>query len=172
MSFEALLFYVFAALALGSAIAMVGLVRHVVAGALSLAITMVSLAGIYVLLEAHLVAVVQILVYAGAILVLFLFVLLLLDVREDGFAALEPGRAVAKVGAVLAALGVGGLLAFGAFGSLPALAPLPAEAAGFGGYRALGLALYGEYVVPVEVTGLVLLAAIIGAVVLARRRID
>ena len=172
MSLELLLFYAFAFLAVFSAVAMVGFVRHVVAGAMSMVVTMISLAGIYVLMHAELIAVIQILVYAGAILVLFLFVVMLLDVREGGFPQAPEGQNVLKIIGVGGAVGVGVLLVVnisGEFAMAPFVAVLPE---GFGGHRALGLSLYTEYVVPVELVGLILLAAIVGAVILAKRRID
>ena len=172
MNFELGLFYAFAFLAVFSAVAMVAFVRHVVAGAMSLVVTMVSLAGIYVLMHAELIAAIQIIVYAGAILVLFLFVIMLLNLREGGFPAPPEGQNVLKI------IGVGGSVAVavllvvnisGDFTVAPFVAALPE---GFGGYRAVGLSLYTEYVVPVELVGLILLAAIVGAVILAKRSID
>jgi NADH-quinone oxidoreductase subunit J len=161
------LFYLFAAGAVASALGMVLNLRNTVAGALSLVVTMVCLAGIYLLLEAYLVAVIQIMVYGGAIVVLFLFVVMLLNLRSDAF---PPGRMrLAKLAAVLlvlAVLGQGlGLLTAG----LPAPGPVPE---GFGGYARLGVALYTDYVLLVEIASLLLLAAIVGALILAKRRID
>jgi NADH-quinone oxidoreductase subunit J len=166
MSAEIVLFYLFALAAVAGALGMVMNVRNTVAGALSLVVTMIALAGIYVLLHAHLIAVVQIMVYAGAIVVLFMFVVMLLNLREDAFA---PGRLrVFKWVGSAAALWM--LWRF-----LGALAPhLPAaqeRAEGFGGYRALGRVLFTDFVLPFEMTSLLLLAAIVGAVILAKRRI-
>ncbi len=169
MGVEGVLFYVFAVLAVASAIAMVGFVRNVVAGAMSLVVTMISLAGIYVLLEAHLVAVIQIMVYAGAILVLFLFVIMLLNLRDDDFSPLRPGQRLLKLLGIGAAIAIVAVVAQQLPGSLP---PAPDLPEGFGGYRDIGLVLYTDYVVIVEATGLLLLAAIVGAVILAKRKID
>jgi NADH-quinone oxidoreductase subunit J len=166
VSAEQVLFYLFAALALVSALGMLLNVRNTVAAAMCLVVTMVSLAGVYVLLHAHLVAVIQIMVYAGAIVVLFIFVVMLLNLRQDSF---RPGR---QRGWKL----VGGALSLwllAAFlgrlsGHLPEVKPLPAD---FGSYRHLGLALYTDWVLAFEMTSLLLLAAIIGAVILAKRRL-
>jgi NADH-quinone oxidoreductase subunit J len=160
------LFYLFAALAVLSALGVVANLRNTVAAAMSLVITMVSLAVIYVLLEAHLIAAIQIIVYAGAIVVLFLFVVMLLNLRSDDF---PPARQrLAKLGAAL--LGVFALAEFlRRSGSLPAAPPLPE---GFGGYRALGIALYTDYVLLVEMASLLLTAAIVGSLILAKRKID
>ncbi len=160
------LFYVFAFIAVAGALGMLLNTRNTVAAALSLVATMVSLGAIYVQLDAYFLGALQIMVYAGAILVLFLFVVMLLNLRQDAFGA--PGRLkplLATLGA--AVLGVGLLrLLPGAFG--PA-AELPA---GFGGYRAVGAELFTDYVLAFEVTSLLLLGAMIGAVILAKRKID
>jgi NADH-quinone oxidoreductase subunit J len=162
-----LLFYAFAVLSVLFALAMVLNVRNTVAAALSLVVTMVSLAGIYVLLDAYLVAAIQIIVYAGAIVVLFLFVVMLLNLRRDAF---SPGRQVllktcAGAVAVLVLVQLLRLLGVG----MPE-APAPPE--GFGGYQTLGVALYSDYVLLVEVVSLLLLAAIVGALILAKRKVE
>src|SRR5262245_50644864 len=168
MSVPAILFYAFAALAVASALGMVLNLRNTVAAAMSLVVTMISLAGIFVLLEAYLVAAIQIMVYGGAIVVLFLFVVMLLNLRADEFA---PGRQwPTKLAAGLVVLAVGAeLVNLLSRTQLPAPGELPP---GFGGYRVLGIALYTDYVLLVEVASLLLLAAIVGALVLAKRRID
>jgi NADH-quinone oxidoreductase subunit J len=167
MSVFAFLFYFLGALAVLSALGMVMNVRNTVAAALSLVVTMISLAAIYVLMEAHLVAAIQIMVYAGAIVVLFLFVVMLLNLREDAFA---PGRQwLVKSVAALVGLLVGAQLVRLLSSPLPAPPALPA---GFGGYRMLGISLYTDYVLLVEMASLVLLAAIVGALILAKRKVD
>jgi NADH-quinone oxidoreductase subunit J len=159
-------FYVFAFLAVLGAAGMVGNVRNPVAAAMSLVVTMVALAGIYVLLEAHLVAVFQIMVYGGAIVVLFLFVVMLLDVRSDEFAPTRQ-RMVKLLSAPVVVLLAATL--WRASRGFPEPPPVPA---GFGGHRAVGLALYTDYVLLVELASLILLAAIVGALILAKRKID
>jgi NADH-quinone oxidoreductase subunit J len=160
------LFYLFAVAAVISALAMVVSVRNTVASALWLVVTMVSLAVIYVLLEAHLVAAIQIMVYGGAIVVLFLFVVMLLNLRTDDF---PPGQQrLLKLAA--AALGVFALAEFlRGLGTLP---PFPELPEGFGGYREVGIALYTDYVLLVEMASLLLTAAIVGALILAKRKIN
>jgi len=167
VSFAAFLFYAFAALALLSSLGMVLNVKNTVAGAMWLVVTMISLAVLYVLLDAYLVAVLQIMVYAGAILVLFLFVVMLLNLRSDAFAA-PRSRATKFVGALV---GVGALASFLSLlpGALPRVVEVPAS---FGSYRDVGLTLYRSYVVAFEVASFLLLAAVVGAVVLAKRRLD
>ena len=85
MSAPAVFFYLFGAIAVVSALAMVLNVRNTVAAAMSLVVTMIALAATYVTLEAHLIAALQIMVYAGAIVVVFLFVVMLLNLRRDDF---------------------------------------------------------------------------------------
>lgn len=167
MTFAAAAFYAFAALAIVSALGMVLNFRNTVAGAMCLVVTMLSLAGVYVVLDAHFVAVLQIMVYAGAILVLFLFVVMLLNLRSDDFA--EPQSRGVKLAGV--ALGAWALLGFLALlpGALPEVQEIGAD---FGSYRQVGLALYRTYVVSFEVASFLLLAAIVGAVVLAKRRLS
>jgi NADH-quinone oxidoreductase subunit J len=160
------LFYAFAFLAVIGALGMVLNFRNTVAAAMSLVVTMVALAGIYVLMGAHLVAAFQIMVYGGAIVVLFLFVVMLLNIGTD---ELSPGRQhLVKLGSVLIALFM--LAQFlRALTGFPEAPPVPE---GFGGYRAIGIALYTDYVLLVEMASLVLLAAIVGALILAKRKVD
>jgi len=160
------LFYFFAFVAIAGALGMLLNTRNTVASALSLVVTMCSLGAIYVQLDAYLVGALQIMVYAGAILVLFLFVVMLLNLRHDAFGSAGKSKPVlATLGA--AALGAGFLsLLPGAFG------PAAELAAGFGGYRAVGAELFTDYVLAFEVTSLLLLGAMIGAVILAKRKID
>jgi NADH-quinone oxidoreductase subunit J len=160
------LFYVFAFVAIAGAVGMLLNTRNTVAGALSLVATMVALGAIYVQLDAYFIGVLQILIYAGAILVLFLFVVMLLNLRQDAFG--RTGRlkpTLAAAGAVALGVGLMKLLP----GAFPPAAELPA---GFGGYRAVGAELFTDYVLAFEVTSLLLLGAMIGAVILAKRKID
>lgn len=162
-----LLFYVFAALAVAGALGMVLNVRNTVAGALSLVVTMISLGGVYVLLEAYLIGVLQILVYAGAIVVLFLFVVMLLNLRHDEFTP-ERQRGLKVVASVLGVVVLASLLGLVSV----ELGPAAALPEGFGGYRAVGAQLFTDYVLVFEATSLLLLAAMVGAVILAKRKID
>jgi NADH-quinone oxidoreductase subunit J len=128
---------------------------------------MISLAVVYVTLEAHLVAVLQIMVYAGAIVVVFLFVVMLLNLRRDAFP--RSRQLLTKGAGVVLALGVAGAFLQLVPRSLPTVRDVPAD---FGSYATVGRALYRDYVLPFEVTSFLLLAAIVGAVVLAKRRLD
>ena len=166
MTAPVFLFYFFAVAAVLSALGMVLNVRNTVAAAMSLVVTMVALAVIYVLLDAFLVAAIQVMVYGGAIVVLFLFVVMLLNLRSDAFA---PARArLQKVAGALIGIALLAQIVRSTV-ELPEPPPLPP---GFGGYRQLGIALYTDYVLLVEVASLLLTAAIVGALILAKRRID
>ena len=162
-----ILFYVFGGLSTVSALAVVLNTRNTVASAMSLVVTMVSLGVVYVLLEAYLVAVLQIMVYGGAIVVLFLFVVMFLNLRRDAFPPLRIR--LSKVAGAVIAIAVLGELVRMVMGRFPEAPPAPAA---YGGYRALGIARYKDYVLLVEMTGLLLLAAIVGALILAKRKID
>jgi NADH-quinone oxidoreductase subunit J len=167
VSAPAVFFYLFAALAVVGALGMVLNLRNTVAAALSLVVSMISLAVVYVTLEAHLVAALQIMVYAGAIVVVFLFVVMLLNLRHDDFP--RPRQRFAKAAGAVLAVGIAGAFLQLVPKALPTVREIPE---GFGGYEAVGLALYREYVLPFEVASFLLLAAIVGAVVLAKRRLD
>jgi NADH-quinone oxidoreductase subunit J len=170
MTTQAILFYLFGALAVGSALGMVLNLRNTVASAMSLVLTMVSLGAIYVLLEAYLVAVVQIMVYGGAIVVLFLFVVMLLNLSTDEF---PPGGQRFMKLIVIVAAGVILAQAISGLTGGPATMVAPEAAPeGYGGYRQVGIALYTDYVLLVEMASLLLLAAIVGALILAKRKID
>jgi NADH-quinone oxidoreductase subunit J len=163
---ELAVFALFAVLALLSAIVVVSH-RNPVYSVLSLVVTLVSLAVLFVLLGAPFLAALQVLVYTGAILVLFLFVIMLLNVGREEASREGSGR-LQKIGAVLAALVFGGLLGglfWGRFVGF-SLAPLSAETVAV---RPLAAALMSRYLLPFEMTGLLLLAAVVAATVLARR---
>ena len=167
MSAPELFFYGAGALAVVSALGMVLNVRNTVAAAMSLVVTMIALAVVYVVLEAHLVAALQILVYAGAIVVVFLFVVMLLNLRQDTFE--PPRQRLLKAAGAALAIGVAAAFLSLVPGALPTVQEIPE---GFGGYRAVGAELFTRFVLPFEITSLLILAAVVGAVVLAKRRLD
>ena len=160
------LFYVFGGAAVLSALGMVSTVRNAVVATLCLLGMLLSLAGIYVLLEAYFAAAALVLVYGGAGALLFLFVVTLLDLREETFGV--PRMRVLRV---LGGVVVGCAVALGLTRIVPlgAAPPLPD---GFGTYDAVGTALYTDYVLLVEMVGLLLLAAIVGALILTRKKLE
>ncbi|MCU0587980.1 MAG: NADH-quinone oxidoreductase subunit J [Syntrophobacteraceae bacterium] len=166
---QLLMFYIFGFGAVVSALLMVTNKRPVRA-AMSLVAAMSFLAGIYVLLDAHLIAALQLIVYAGAIMVLFLFVIMLLNIEEK-----EGLLGVNTILLQFLGMLVVGLL----FVTMVSLfkgdgAPLLLGAVGedFGTTKAVGRMLFTEYLLPFEIASILLLAAIVGAVILAKRRID
>ena len=167
------LWYIFAFVALGGAVGMV-LGRNPVASLLSLVLTLFSLGVIFLLLQAHFIAAIQVIVYAGAIMVLFLFVIMLLNLGHDYRADLRGAGWVAAGSAVF------GLMAWMLMRTVQSpemlvdrgTSMLPEAAmAEYGAVGAVGMPLFQEYVVGFEVTSLLLLAAIIGAILLAKRRV-
>lgn len=144
---------------------------HPIRSALSLAMTLFLLAVMFVFLEAHLVAALQIIVYAGAILVLFLFVIMLLNLEAD--VPLKRRRNLIAV-ATLSGLGFAVLtlrpLLFTA-GSLPGPGFDTAASPEFGTATAIGEMLFTKFVLPFEITGILLLVAVLGAVVLAKKKL-
>jgi NADH-quinone oxidoreductase subunit J len=173
-------FWIFFASAVVSA-AMCILRRNPVSAAMWLVSTMFSLAGIFVIMDAPFLAAIQVLVYAGAIMVLFLFVIMLLNLditATDIRGSLSIGGAVAVTGLLVVELGA--LWAYTpdrlAQEFLPPGATafpgaIPAEA--MSGNIVLDVAkpLFSTYLIPFEATSILLLAAVVGAVVLAKRRI-
>lgn len=161
---EAFLFWVFAIISVGCGI-MVVWHRNPMSSAIYLIITMLCLAGFYVLLGGAFVAVIQILVYAGAVMVLMLFVIMMLNLREESLQ--REGRLPAWVIA-----GLVGLFLVIKLGSLLGARTgegLPAAPEAFGTIQEVGTTLFGTYVLPFELTSVLLLVAIIGAVILAKR---
>jgi NADH-quinone oxidoreductase subunit J len=167
MTTEQLLFWIFGGLSVASALGVVLNVRSTINAALCLVVTMVSLAVLFVMLHGEFVGVLQILVYAGAIVVLFVFVIMLLNLRGKAMGA-EQQPALKVIGSlvVLAATAkLGGLLAAGQ----RSWAPVGDE---FGSVRDVALVLYTDYVLAVWLAGVLLTAGIVSAVVLAKRSID
>jgi NADH-quinone oxidoreductase subunit J len=141
--------------------------RNPMYAAMNLVAAFFFLAGIYVLLVAHLIAFMQILVYAGAVMVLFLFVIMLLSLGNEHVLG-ERHRAIQWIGAG-GAVGLVWVIAL-AVGDVHS-ADATQLAADFGTVKAVGRALYTEFLLPFEVTSLLLLVAIVGAVVVAKERI-
>jgi len=171
---EMILFYLFA-IGVVVAGAQVVLRRNPIYGALSLVACFFFLAGIYVLLSASLIAILQVMVYAGAVMVLFVFVIMLLNLKEE---ELGDQRVTVMKGAGLFAVvaGVGGVAWKALANAYPASGPVTDMAVaeglkGFGGVKQVGHVLYINSVLPFEVTSLLLLVAVLGAVVVAKGKI-
>lgn len=153
---------------------MVVVMRNPVHSALFLVITFLHMAGIYILLGAEFIAAVQVIVYTGAILILFVFVVMLLQIKE-----VPSLRQAHKVQPILAPV-AGVILLAELFLIIATGIPLgqagtytPARVAELGGNTAaLGMALYTQFLFPFEVASLLLLIAAIGAIVLAKRNLE
>jgi NADH-quinone oxidoreductase subunit J len=160
-------FYLLAATAIVSSIAVITR-RNPVHAALSLIVTLLSLAGLYLMLYAPFVAGVQIVLYAGGIMVLFLFVIMLVNL-EKNIREYQWNKQW-MVGTV-AAMALGGLLLFvvqRGYDIFPkTFAGLPEGQ----NTQQVGIWLYGNYMLPFEIASLLLLVAIVGAVVMAKKRI-
>lgn len=159
-----ILFWIVAILSVASALTVI-LHRNPVYSALALVVALFQIAVVFVALDAHLIALLQIIVYAGAIVVLFLFVIMLLSLEPD---VPHPGRyGMRAAGMTLAAvLGI----ELGAATLLPGAtsdAPLPA---GYGSTQMVAERLFTAHLLPFELTSVLLLVAVVGAVVMARRR--
>ncbi|MGX5175000.1 NADH-quinone oxidoreductase subunit J [Aliikangiella sp. IMCC44653] len=168
MSFQVLVFYGFAALLIFSAL-MVITSKHSVKAALFLVLTFVAASGIWLLLEAEFLAISLIVVYVGAVMVLLLFVVMMLDVD---YAALRQGFVRKLPLALVVAIAFLGLMyAFitqGLVSSELAKAP-PPKPADYSNIKELGRILYTEYVIAFELAAVILLVAIIAAIALTFR---
>ena len=167
---EWLLFVPLAAMALVTAVLVIVL-RNPVYCALSLVGTFFALSGIYLLLQAQFIAVVQVIVYAGAIMVMFLFVVMLLDLGHELPVWLQRDRPRLLIGAGVVVLLLLELVI--PIGSWTARAPQGSSGSesvgGVGNTQLVGRLLFTDFLVPFEITSIILLIAIIGAMVLARR---
>jgi NADH-quinone oxidoreductase subunit J len=165
----AVIFYILASIAVLSAV-MVIAGRNVVHSAIYLVLTFLCVAAVYILMRAEFVAAVQVLVYAGGIMVLFLFVIMLVNLQD----LRAPGvRVHATVSGVLGAAAIGSILYLYARTPLVADAPMQVVALrpGEGGnLQAIGVALYSDFLLPFEIASVLLLVAMIGAIVLARQK--
>jgi len=163
---ELLVFWILAVPLLVSAMGVV-VSRNPVNAAVCLVAAFFFLAGIYLLLVAHLVAFLQVLVYAGAIMVVFLFVIMLLAVREENLK--EARLKTMQWAGIAGAAGVAVVVAqaIEASGRMPWKTVSPE----FGTVRAVGRLLFTQYLLPFEATSVLLLVAIVGAVVVAKQRI-
>lgn len=174
MNPELIVFIIFGAVSIIGAIAVISF-RHPIYSALSLIVTFFSQAGLFVLLGAHFVAAVQVIVYAGAIMVLFLFVIMLLNLGTLS----AKGALTGKLKGVAIILGIllaveGVYIAVRALNKTEVGSAEAADAAAalkdspIDTYR-IGELLFSDYLLPFEVTSLILLAALIGVIVLVKR---
>ena len=164
---EQTVFYIFSALLLMSAGLMIT-VRNPVFAALCLILAFFSSSAIWLLLEAEFLAIVLVLVYVGAVMVLFMFVVMMLDINlsamREGFAKYLP---IGVLVAVLMALSMGLVINAGEFGLVSD--SIQRHSADYSNTSELGLALYTNYLYPFEIAGAILLVAIVAAIALTMR---
>ena len=165
---DALLFLIFAALAVACAVNLV-LQTHPISSALSLVGVMGSLAVIYLLLGGEFIAMAQLIVYAGAIMVLFIFVIMLLNAGAETRAKRHLWATYAGVPMIAALIGIG---AYFIQRAVPRAAEVRFGAFQHGNAYDIGEKLFKFYVLPFEVTSILILVALVGAIVLARKEIQ
>jgi NADH-quinone oxidoreductase subunit J len=160
---QLVLFFVFGAIAVAAAVNLLAQ-RHPINSALSLIVVMASLATLFLLMGAEFLAAVQVIVYAGAIMVLFVFVIMLLNAGEE---ERTPGSRVARLLGFPAVALLAGLVAWTLLARNPH--PVPVELTGrfVGSPSAIARLLFRDFLLPFEVTSVLILIAIMGAVVLA-----
>jgi len=169
---EAFAFYTLAALILTFAVLVVT-TRSTVHAVLFLVANFLVVAMLYVLLHAEFLAVIQVLVYAGGIVVLYLFVVMLVNLKRGPETHVDPRRRD-RLGLALAGVVLAELVAIALYTFVRPSAPPPAVAAAApmaGNVEQVGWALYVDYLVPFEVASILLLVAMIGAIILAKRNL-
>jgi len=171
MNHHLILFIVLASVAAVTSVVMITRPNPVIS-AVFLILNFFALAGLYLLLNAQFIAVVQVIVYAGAIMVLFLFVLMLLNTETEH--KLFSDKRGIKFFSILLSSFVFFQLAYLIFAGNPSKLSVPDEAASIkaGTISAIGHQLYTNYIIPFEVAGFLLLATTIGALVLAKKKFE
>jgi NADH-quinone oxidoreductase subunit J len=161
--------YLFFGLALLAILGALGLIlfKHPMNGAMSFVITLISLAGLYALLSAKLIFAIQLIVYAGAIMSLILFIIMFLNIQDKDL-PLDPKRWYYLAGAIVVVAPIAGLL-LKITRSLPAVEATVLED-GFGSVKDVGQLLFRDWLLPFEIVSILLLVALVGAVVLAGKR--
>jgi NADH-quinone oxidoreductase subunit J len=164
---EDVFFYVFAALTLlcGVLVIMNPFSRNPVTSAMFLVLTIISMSGLFLLLHAFFLAAVQIIVYAGAVLVLFVFVIMLLDLKE------EERRRIKLFGFVAGIIAVGGIVSafVKSLASVKTDGPPPTVE---GDTISLGHLLFTNYTLPFEIVSVLLLVALVGVILLSKKKLE
>ena len=162
---EQVVFYILATLSVGGGMLMVSR-RNPLTGAIALVLSLAALAGIFATLHAEFIFILQILLYAGAIMVLIIFTIMLLSLREEELK--EPPVGVVKGIVIFAACG------FGLAGFIKVIRTLPAVgrepvASNFGDIELVGQLMLSNFIYPFEVISVLLLVAVVGVVLLAKK---
>ncbi len=175
-----LLFYIFSVVTLVAAVLMV-LLPNAVNGAMCMIVSFLGTAALFVLLESYFLAVIQVLVYAGAVMVLFLFIIMLLDVDKEG--GIIEYKNKLMTGASFVGFALFAMMVYSLFtgGHLPEpnLLPVPENPIEFGqdvplttSSKSFGYSLFTKYMLPFQVTGFLLLSAMIGVIVVSKKQED
>lgn len=169
MSLELILFILFAAVAAVSSVIMITR-SDAVLSALFLVLNFASLAGLYLILNAQFIAVAQVIVYAGAIMVLFLFVIMLLRPEKESILGKKPAVKIMAIAvAALVFIQLAYMIFFSKSGEMTRQT---ADSVKAGTVESIGRELFTNYVIPFEAAGFLLLAATIGALVLAKKKFE
>jgi len=164
---ESVIFYILGAVTLVSAFLVV-LLNRPLHNVLFMILTMIGLAGLFILLHAEFIAMVQLIVYAGAVMVLFPFVIMLLNL--DSVKIAPESRDMRWWGGALIAVAVMGLIWIALKAFVQTSVPRTAEPADLTNTQILGKELFTTYLLPFEIASVLLLAAIIGTVILVRKK--
>ena len=164
---ELIAFFVLALLLIASALVVITN-RNPVTSAVALAFNLVAIAGLYMVLDAQFIGLLQVIVYAGAIMVLILFVIMLLNLREE--AKPHPSGSFQRILAPVATLLFAVIIGRAVYQSVPAA--FPAKTEGFGTAAVLGKELFTRFFYPFEAISLLLVVAMIGSVLLAKRKVS
>jgi NADH-quinone oxidoreductase subunit J len=167
---QAIAFYTLSALILGFAVLVIT-ARSTVHSVLFLVIDFLFVAGLYVLLGAQFLAIIQVLVYAGGIVVLYLFVVMLVNLKRPPEAHRDKRR-LTRLGVALAVVVLIEITAIALYGYV---GPIPTQAAAgplaASNVEQVGMMLYTDYLIPFEMASMLLLVAMIGAIILAKREL-
>lgn len=159
---ERFIFYLFATIAITSALVVV-LQRRAIYSALALIVCLGSLAALFYQLGAYFIAAIQVIIYAGAIMVLFLFVVMLIDPESEIFAL----NRLRRLSVIAVPLSIGLLLLL--WWSISSLGQAPPPEVVSTGINEIAQTLFRDYLLPFEMTSVLVLAAVLGAMVLAKR---
>jgi NADH-quinone oxidoreductase subunit J len=160
------MFFGLAAIAVLGALGLL-LFKHPMNGAMSFVVTLISLAGLYALLSARLMFLIQLIVYAGAIMSLIIFIIMFLNIQDSDLPD-EKGRGMFLLGGAVIITPIAWFL-FKIVKSLPG-GDAKIIGNGFGGVKEVGLLLFKNWLLPFEIVSILLLVALVGAVVLAGKR--
>jgi NADH-quinone oxidoreductase subunit J len=169
---DTFLFYAFAALVLGGGVMTITR-RNAVHSAISLIVALFGVAGLYLLQHAEFLFVVQIVLYVGGIMLLFLFVIMLVNLDQAAKERQFNKQWIVALVAVAAVAGEVGFFLWKGAGSLhlPGMAGLPGDTSGPGNTEMLADVLFSQYLLPFEIASILLLVAVVGSVVMAKKRV-